>query len=233
MIQNTTETQALQRTFRNLMNAFARPGLLGDIEIMGGRGTTDALSGTSNTPISANPLPPCFEMVVRTLVDQAVIYAVRGSRCDEVSRFMALQTHSHEVPIAEAQYLLVPDLANSAYCREVISQANPGTLIAPEKGATVFVACSGLAGMRIPSEDTTDVLQDGVSYRVMIEGPGIKDTHTFFVDRIDWAEARKARSDEYPCGIDIILVDEAGHVVAIPRTTTIVEVQKDGAKWDM
>lgn len=70
-------------------------------------------------------------------------------------------------------------------------------------------------------------------YRVVVSGPGIKDTHTFYVDRSDWIEARRDRVDEYPCGVDFVLVDVEGHVVGIPRTTKILSVEKEGAAWDM
>ena len=169
MIAHNRETQLLQRAFRNLMNACARPGLLGDIEPLARTGEDAAL-------------PACFDMVVRTLVDQAVTFTVLGSRATEANTWISLQTHSHTAEVTQSDFVLVPDVANSSACREGVLKACAGTLIEPETGST---------------------------------------------------EARSERGDEYPCGIDVILVDEQGHVVAVPRTTKVMAIEKEGAAWDM
>lgn len=222
MISNNRETQLLQRAFRNLMNALARPGLIGDVEPLMRVGE-----------IEEAPLPPCFEMVVRTLVDQAVTFAVSGSKEQEATRWVSLQTHSHATELELANFVLVPDVAHSALCRDAVFKAFEGTLVEPEKGATIIIACGALAGERIPGDELGPVAPGDKTYRITAKGPGIKDTHTFYVDRVDWLEARKERGDEYPCGIDVFLVDAEGHVMGIPRTTIITSVEKEGAAWDM
>lgn len=222
MIANNTETHILQRAFRNIMNSLARPGLLGEVE---------PFSRAENQ--EEYPLPACFETVVRTLVDQAVTFAVSGMRQPEATQWVTLKTRSHSAELEEANFILIPDVANSLACRDAILKAFEGTLIAPEKGATIILGCRSLAGTCIPGASTSFVDPGDKTYRVVVSGPGIKDTHEFFVDRADWIEARKDRNDEYPCGIDLILIDEEGHVVGIPRTTKIFSVEKEGAAWDM
>jgi len=257
MIDNNAETHVLQHAFRNIMNAFARPGRLGVVEAFGR--ADDELE---------NPLSAHFEVVVRTLVDQAVTFAVSGMRHSEATQWVTLKTHSHPTELEQADFILIPDVANSLACRDAILKAFEGTLIAPEKGATVVVGCGALAGNYIPGNkaitqavtamdsiaetaagaasvqvaetagtavlaQSFDVEPGDKTYCVTVSGPGIKNTHTFFVDRIDWLEARRDRGDEYPCGIDLILVDVDGHIVGIPRTTKIVSVEKEGAAWDM
>ena len=223
MIANNVETHVLQRAFRNIMNALARPGRLGVVEALR---TGDK---------EENPLPVYFEVVVKTLVDQAVTFAVSGSKEAQATQWVTLNTHSHPTELEQADFILIPDVAHSFACRDAILKAFEGTLIAPEKGATVVIHCGLLAGDSIPgTADDLGVLDpDKKAYRVVVSGSGIKDTHTFFVDRNDWIEARRDRGDEYPCGIDLILVDVEGHVVGIPRTTKIVSVEKEGAAWDM
>lgn len=220
MIAHNRETQLLQRAFRNLMNACARPGLLGDIEPLARTGEDAAL-------------PACFDMVVRTLVDQAVTFTVLGSRATEANTWISLQTHSHTAEVTQSDFVLVPDVANSSACREGVLKACAGTLIEPETSATIIIACGSLAGERIPGDDLTTVAPGNKTYCVRVEGPGVNGTATFFVDRIDWIEARSERGDEYPCGIDVILVDEQGHIVAVPRTTKVMAIEKEGAAWDM
>lgn len=223
MIANNVETHVLQRAFRNIMNALARPGRLGVVEALR---TGDK---------EENPLPVYFEVVVKTLVDQAVTFAVSGSKEMQAIQWVTLNTHSHPTELEQADFILIPDVAHSFACRDAILKAFEGTLIAPEKGATVIVNCGLLAGDSIPgAADGLGALDPNEkAYRVVVSGPGIKETHTFFVDRNDWIEARRDRGDEYPCGIDLILVDVEGHVVGIPRTIKIVSVEKEGAAWDM
>ena len=55
MIANNAETHILQRAFRNIMNALARPGRLGEVEVL--------RAGAEEE----NPLPAHFEVVVKTL----------------------------------------------------------------------------------------------------------------------------------------------------------------------
>lgn len=237
MIANNTETHVLQHAFRNIMNAFARPGLLGEVGTLRVDGEEE------------NPLPVYFEVVVKTLVDQAVTFAVSGTHEKEATQWVVLNTHSHPCELEQANFILVPDVAHSFACRDAILKAFEGTLIAPEKGAMVVVNCGLLVGDAIPGSehinncekssfdkkmsDENEESFDKKGYRVTLRGPGIKETHTFFVDRNDWIEARRDRGDEYPCGIDLVLVDVEGHVVGIPRTTKIVSVEKEGAAWDM
>lgn len=223
MIANNVETHVLQRAFRNIMNALARPGRLGVVEALR---TGDK---------EENPLPVYFEVVVKTLVDQAVTFAVSGSKEMQATQWVTLNTHSHPTELEQADFILIPDVAHSFACRDAILKAFEGTLIAPEKGATVVIHCGLLAGDSIPgtADDLGALDPNEKAYRVVVSGPGIKETHTFFVDRNDWIEARRDRGDEYPCGIDLILVDVEGHVVGIPRTTKIVSVEKEGAAWDM
>ena len=54
MIANNAETHILQRAFRNIMNALARPGRLGEVEVL--------RAGAEEE----NPLPAHFEVVVKT-----------------------------------------------------------------------------------------------------------------------------------------------------------------------
>ena len=222
MISNNRETQLLQRAFRTMMNALARPGLLGDIEPL-----------VRTNEVEEVPLPPCFEMTVRTLVDQAVSFAVSGSKEQQATRWVSLQTHSHPTTLEKANFVLVPDVANSALCRDGILRAFEGTLVEPELGATILLACGAIAGNRIPGDELGPVEPGDKTYRFEVKGPGVQETHVFYADRIDWYEARNERADEYPCGIDIFLVDEEGHIVGIPRTTKFISVEKEGSAWDM
>lgn len=67
-----------------------------------------------------------------------------------------------------------------------------------------------------------------------MSGPGVDGEETFMASDIAWALARAARADEYPCGIDVYLVDAKGRVVVVPRTTRIESIDgKETGSWDM
>ena len=55
---------------------------------------------------------------------------------------------------------------------------------------------------------------------VALQGPGVERENRFAVDRVDWLRARDARGDEFPCGIEIVLVDPEGRIVAVPRSSS-------------
>lgn len=210
MIANSEETHLAQHAFRQVMNAFARPGTVGSIEGYARLG-------------SAPVLPSCFETALRLFVDQAVTFCVVGADARAQAEWVTLQTHAHAAHAAEADFLLVPDAADAEARREALVAAKAGTLVEPERGATVIVACSAVSAVDVP----------GLA-RVEVKGPGVDGQTAFYVDRTDWARARAARGDEYPCGIEILLVDEDGNVAAIPRSTRVSLAEEEGgAPWDM
>ncbi|MFR3092372.1 MAG: phosphonate C-P lyase system protein PhnH, partial [Eggerthella lenta] len=51
-------------------------------------------------------------------------------------------------------------------------------------------------------------------------GTAARGANRFAVDRVDWLRARDARGDEFPCGIEIVLVDPEGRIVAVPRSSS-------------
>ena len=114
--------------------------------------------------------------------------------------------------------MVVPARADAQTAEEAVAQACRGTLVSPEKGATVLVGCARLA----PADEAAGECGDEPALHVVeVRGPGVADVNRFAVDRVDWARARDARRDEFPCGIEIVLVDPAGRVVAVPRSSRV------------
>lgn len=208
-----------QRSFRQVMNAFAFPGSVRFIEPYpaGDEGNEVLLS-------------PYLEMTLRLFVDQAVTFAVVGADSVRWERYIALQTHARPVEAAKAEYLLVPSADDALACRTAVAGSFGGTLIAPERGAFVAIACGMLSARP----------QTGLA-RFAVAGPGVKNRTLFSTNRTDWARARAERGDEYPCGIEILLVADDGAIVALPRTTRIAKVSADRddgddggeGPWDM
>lgn len=132
-----------------------------------------------------------------------------------------------------------------------------GTLEAPHLGATCIVECSTLLGrgrdgtLTGSSSNASHVAPDqygepgSVAAAVAsaqaatewrITGPGVDGSAVIACDRGDVLRARVEREDEFPCGIDVVLVDGAGHVIAIPRSSAIEcagALEDGGCSWDM
>jgi alpha-D-ribose 1-methylphosphonate 5-triphosphate synthase subunit PhnH len=96
-------------------------------------------------------------------------------------------------------------------CEDFISELSGGSLLSPERSATVLFQCELLM------YEAMDVALRGFRLR----GPGIARSHVFFASSDEWYRAREARNDEFPCGIDFILFDRCGNVVCVPRTTKV------------
>lgn len=196
MIANNVETHVAQRAFRQVLEAFARPGTVGQI---------DAFPKSGETA----PVPDYFETAVRLFVDQAVTFCAVGAASHDVACWLTVQTHAKQVQTQEADFVLVPATSDAIHV-EAIAQAKPGTLEEPEKGAMVVLLVDSIS--EVPAKGLT---------RLGLSGPGIEKTAELYVSQAEWAHARAERADEYPCGIEILLVDGEGNVAALPRTTRI------------
>ncbi len=194
-------------------------------------------SVTLQVPKKKNPLPVHFEVVVKTLVDQAVTFAVSGTREQEATQWVVLNTHSHPAELEQADFIF-DSRCGAFFClSRCCSKAFEGTFDCSRKGATIVINCGSLAGNTIPGSSASSAAEEFVPqgdkvYRVVVKWSWHQRYPYVYVDRSDWIEARRDRADEYPCGVDFVLVDVEGHVVGIPRTKNL-SVEKEGAAWDM
>lgn len=201
-----SEIHRVQNSFRAVMGAMARPGSLETMSV-----TKD---GHTPYPAIHAPLATLMDM----LVDQATTFSLDENHYRELIDTVCAETHAKHVSPAEAAFAVVPDTADAFYAESAIARATPGSLASPETGATVLIGCTRLMAH---GEQAKPAEEDRVMHWISVEGPGVKTAHVFGVDRVDWVWARNRREDEFPCGIDIILADEEGNVVAIPRTSFI------------
>lgn len=253
MIAGDEDLHRAQRAFRSVLDSFARPGTVRTVE-----------------PAPGNPARPAaldasLEQVVRLFVDQAVTFSVADSEADAVAVYLSSETHARRAPLRDVDFVVVPARADAQTAREAVAEACRGTLIAPEKGATVLMGCARLA--EVPEGDGADEAKGGgeagevkgageadeakevgeadgtgeakgaseasgcdtsevkgvgelAMHVVALRGPGVERENRFAVDRVDWLHARAQRGDEFPCGIEIVLVDPEGRVVAIPRSSS-------------
>lgn len=211
MIREDAELHRAQRAFRSVLDAFARPGTVQSIELAPGN------------PARPAALDAALEAATRLFVDQAVTFCVADSETDATTAYLTSETHACRAPLRDADFVVVPARADAQTAREAVAEACRGTLTSPEKGATVLMGCARLA--EVPEDG--QVAEPAV-HVVALRGPGVERENRFAVDRADWLRARDARGDEFPCGIEIVLVDPDGRVVAVPRSSraTLLDVKQ-------
>lgn len=203
-VSESPELHRRQRAFRQVLDAFSRPGTVQVVELEPQKVSRPAA------------LDGALEALVRVFVDQAVSFAVADSEADNLERYLASETHAVRRTLGEAGFVVVPARADTALVNRAVREACAGTLVSPEKGATVFLGCARVA-------ETCDVSEGCENLQVVaVRGPGVRTVNRFVVDRVTWADARALRGDEFPCGIELVLVDAAGSFVALPRTSQVV-----------
>lgn len=139
--------------------------------------------------------------LLRALADQEVSIGVFGTD-EAVQRFASLGTGSRLAPIEEANYALF--LSDP---EDMLGKLRTGDLEVPERGATAIVLVAAIG--------------EGDPY--VLRGPGVRDVLTVRITGLGEAalRARDAACEEYPLGIDLFLVDAAGRLLGLPRTTRI------------
>jgi alpha-D-ribose 1-methylphosphonate 5-triphosphate synthase subunit PhnH len=181
-----------QQTFRTLLNAMARPGTIHTLTVNSGETPEQAI---------------CF-----ALMDFEVAYAVAapGDGVDELTRWIAIHTACQPAPIADAAFVI----AYGALPTDAWAAIRRGTLAFPDTGATIIYC--------LPAIGETEAV--GRATRVTLTGPGIETAQTLTVTGLPASEfaALTHANREYPMGVDVILVDPAGHVACIPRSSKLV-----------
>ena len=154
-------------------------------------------------------LPPfaCggIEATARTLLDHEVTFRTLGERAPDVERHLSQFTGARVAPIEEVDFALV----SGGDTDGMVLKLKRGTLERPEWGATAIYAVEELS-----NSDTLSL---------ELSGPGIPGTRTLSIEGLAAAEAEAIREtrQEYPLGIDVYLIDAAGRVAGLPRSTRL------------
>ena len=153
-IREDADLHRAQRAFRCVLDAFAHPG------------TVHQLVPAPENPASPVALDASLELVVRLFVDQAVTFCVADSESDAVAAYLTSETHARRVSLRDADFVVVPARADAQTVYEAVAEACRGTLVSPEKGATVLVGCARLAD----APESGEVSQPAV-HVVALQGP--------------------------------------------------------------
>lgn len=185
-----------QAVFRIVLDAMARPG------------TRTALPAID--PVRPIPDLAAVAAVGQTLLDHEVTFAVvpapsDGAVADRFAAYLALTTGCRLVSAPEADYVI----ALGQLPAGLPATLRPGVPTYPDEGATLIC--------HVPNFDPA------TGTDVALAGPGVRPGTTLTLPGLTPADLASlaAANAEPPCGIDLILIDPIGSVVALPRSTRL------------
>jgi alpha-D-ribose 1-methylphosphonate 5-triphosphate synthase subunit PhnH len=110
-------------------------------------------------------------------------------------------------------------IARRSPTAEEIGALRRGSALLPEAGARLFIACRAVT---TPGPDTPQSESESIQFRV--SGPGASRPRVVEITGIssDVPAAIADANSAFPTGIDVWFIDDAGTVVGVPRSSSIV-----------
>jgi alpha-D-ribose 1-methylphosphonate 5-triphosphate synthase subunit PhnH len=167
-------------------------------------------------PVAAEgaPVNPWLAATLLTLLDHEVGLAVEPfTGADSIELYVRQRTAARPTTSEQADFVVTSwDSLDSG----LPLRLRQGTLEYPNDSATLLILVPPLemnGGMRLD-----------------LAGPGVPAGHHAWIGGLSPAlfEARDEAA-EYPCGIDLLLIDPSGQVLALPRSTAITVAQAGDA----
>lgn len=174
-----------QQTFRQIMDCFARPL------------SQQTLSQTT----TIDGLYAATAAILHTLVDGEVsVYTT----CHQTQQHIIAWTNALQAAVEHADFIVVR-AAEAEQVTHCIEQAKIGTLVDPQKSATIII----------------ELAEDDL-HRYYASGPGIETSIDITLPlHTQWMQIRAQKNREYPLGVDLLFVLPNGNVFALPRTTIV------------
>lgn len=184
-----------QRIFRIILDSMARPGKINCLPQI------HLLDGEYNFPF----------LIAKTLLDSEVGFACLDKE-ETLGQRIRDATGARLVDVSSAEFVF----CDGRKRQEDLYRTNPGTLLFPDKGATVVMTV-GRLGLQRLEEDGEELKE------VELEGPGIcgktwvciSGMHEY---NLGWL---LLQNKEYPKGVDAILLDLDGKILCLPRSIKI------------
>lgn len=183
-----------QQIYRKLVDAMSRPGKIQSV--------ADVENSNSHSF-------DCYEAtagVLVTLLDQEVTYSVISEDSVNVSTMITAYTLAKEVPVEEADFIIVLEDAPISEIEEALTKCKVGTLRDPHQSSTWIIESPNLAA----------------GNELQLKGPGIETEAALqlhFPEKF-W-EIRADLLKEFPLGIDLVFTNDHKQLVCMPRTTNV------------
>ena len=179
-----------QKQYRLLLDCMAKPGVIAKLD------------SDINVPDGLNK---ASALVAFALLNSDVCFCNTMNQ-EALNAYFITNTSASPAESDVADFIFVngakPDVKK-------VSVAKMGLPAYPESGAFIIIDVKQISD---------SPLQDGV--KLMLEGPGVKDTKDIYVGGIstELLEVILERNIEYPLGVDTIITDKNGAVCCIPRS---------------
>lgn len=196
--------------FRALLDATARPGVLGRIP------------QPENTAVAPALIPA---LALADLMVSVAAVDASGAADAALASELSRATGAPVVDPAAARILVAGADAplSAAAAAELIASATRGEPLAPQRAALIVI---GVAGLEAAEDSAADA-----DVRVLT-GPGVDgEARVRIAGLDDGVFAARARAcADFPCGVDILLVAEDGTVCGLPRTTRVASAEQASAE---
>lgn len=182
--------------------------------IMDGMAKPGKINRVPVTALSApGGLSPFVASVCLTLLDSEVSFHVKIQAWEN---YLHINTGSVAKPAPEADFVIV----EGEQTPEGIEFLRRGSLLFPDRGSTLIISVESIATY-------------GGGLVVEMTGPGIPGLRRILVKGLNagYLSAISSINEEYPLGVDTIMVDRTGSVVCVPRSVSFT--WEEDAEWAM
>lgn len=187
-------THDVQQVYRKLLTCMSRPGIIENL-------SSESQKIDINIAVSRHVLAILF-----TVLDGEVSFSLMPESAHDLTKRLNHLTYAKNDAPSEADYIIITKEAEN-YAKAAIAAAKTGTLSNPHKSATVIIETQKISA----------------GSELALSGPGIEKEKSICISGCaDWLEARREKNVEFPLGVDIIIVDESGNIISLPRTTRLV-----------
>ncbi|MGD0622379.1 MAG: phosphonate C-P lyase system protein PhnH [Thermacetogeniaceae bacterium] len=180
-----------QQIYRLLLDAMARPGKIVTLA----RLEIDPPEGLSWS----------IAGLAFTLLDQETTFAALPDH-ESWGHYLCLNTGSRQAAVSEAEFIIIDGRVDLPELLVV----NRGDLLFPDRGATLMVMVSSVGGA-------------GADTRLTLQGPGIPGQASLTLGGLCPGNLERVQTlnREFPLGVDLMISDNRGALVCIPRSSAI------------
>ncbi len=169
-----------------------------------------------------HPWPASLLQVALALIEPGESFAVHGENEEALAAYVASLTGARHRPAYAARWVLA-----YPYTKEFDVWSLPRIVSNTRRAMTLVVVCRLVVEPGLQAA-TGEAMESGIV--LALRGPGIPWQRALIVDRTaaDFLLLFAARQGDHPLGIDVVLVDAAGQVAALRRTTCCRPVGSPG-----
>lgn len=187
-----------QEVFRTILHCMSRPGTIKNIEEIG-----EQLGQREDCRDS-------IFLSAMTLLDAEVSFHIVGVNTVPLEAYLSAHTLSKVAELQAADYLFIMNNASALDISEAFRRARKGTLTNPQQSATIIIETEKLSN------------EPGLT----LQGPGIATTKNVQIAASEaWMVERANANQEYPLGVDMIIIDYQSNMMCLPRTTMICDCE--------